>query len=165
MAPQKDVKFDLLVDGYTSHMFGPLDVVAYYVSLLKREKVHFQWDIDVMGAFRAAPPGMPSDQHDWVVDFKLKAMGPVIPQKIWTPKKMSDKVRRVDHEPLCPPIFFIRKNQDLGFPLIDAVGNDRLCIRGAEEAIPVGTPSAHAQIRINVSFNFDVHSPDLTMRI
>ena len=151
MAPQQNIQIDLLVDGYTSHMFGTLDVVEYYVSLLKREKVHFQWHFDVIGVFRAPPPGLPLDQHDWVVDFKLKAMGPVIPQKIWSPKKLSDKVRRVDHEPLCPPIFFIHNNQDLGLPLINAVGNDRMYFRGAEEAAPVGTPSAHAQIRINVS--------------
>lgn len=161
MALQQNVQViqpDLMVDGYTSCMFGPQDVESYYISLLKREPRQFQWhtDINIMGAFLAPPPpGLASDR-DLVIDYAVKDAGPVIRQEIWTPKKPSDKVRRVDHEQLNPPIFFIREEGgDLGLPLIEAAEGSCVSLRGAEEAAPVdaGTHSTHAQIRINVSFN------------
>jgi hypothetical protein len=43
-----------------------------------------------------------------------------------------------------------RKARDIGLPLIEAAGGDCMCLRGAEEAVPIAT-GAHAQIRINVS--------------
>ncbi|KAH9984445.1 hypothetical protein BJV77DRAFT_952939 [Russula vinacea] len=104
-----------------------------------------------MGAFLAPPPpGLASDR-DLVIDYAVKDAGPVIRQEIWTPKKPSDKVRRVDHEQLNPPIFFIREEGgDLGLPLIEAAEGSCVSLRGAEEAAPVdaGTHSTHAQIRI-----------------
>ncbi len=39
-----------------------------------------------------------------------------------------------------------------------------MCLRGAEEVAPVGS-SAHAQIRINVSSIFDVHSSELMVKL
>jgi hypothetical protein len=158
---------DLLLDGYTAitSRLDPRDAEDYHVALLKRERILFQWHIDVTGAFWAPPPAvLASDQHLWLIDYAVRDAGPVIPQKIWTPKKASDKVRRVDHEKLHPPIFFFHDNgRDLGLPLIEAAGTNTISLQGAEEAAPVGQ-SAHAQIRINVSFNF-VHSLDLTVRI
>jgi hypothetical protein len=142
---------DLFIDGYIAKMFEPVDSPGYYASLLKREDI--QWHSgDATGAFLAAPPpGLEFGQQHWVIDYPLKDRGPVIRQKIWTPKKSSDKVRRVDHEQLHPPIFFILKNnRGLGLPLIEAAGGDCMCLLRAEEVAPVGT-SAHAQIRINVS--------------
>ena len=78
----------------------------------------------------------------------------MIRQKIWAPKKSSDKLRWVDYEQLHPPIFFIHENgQDLGLPLKGAAGGNCMCLRGAEEAAPIGL-NAHLQIRINVSSIF-----------
>jgi hypothetical protein len=145
---------DLFIDGYASNMFNVKDSEEYQVSLLKKkEPREIQWQVDATtGVFWAQPPdGLASGQNDWVIDHVIRKMGPVIPQKIWAPKKNSDKVRRVDHEQLHPPIFFIHKNgQDLGLPLTEAAGGSCMCLRGAQEAAPVGT-SSHAQIRINVS--------------
>lgn len=141
---------DLFVDGYIAQMFDPWDAEALHVSLLKRGSRDIRWHIDhVTGAFSAPPPFGPSNQHDWVIiDYAVRNPGPVIRQNIW---KKSDKVHLVDHEQLCPPIFFINENsQDLGLPLIEAAGGNCMCLRGAEKEAPVGT-SAHAQIRINVS--------------
>ncbi|KAH9987519.1 hypothetical protein BJV77DRAFT_790154 [Russula vinacea] len=138
-------------------MFGPPDAEAYFsVSLLKREPRPIQWHTDVnyvTGVFLAAPPpGLACDRDDWVIDYAVRSTGPVIQQKIWTPRSdrtPSDRVRRVDHEPLPPPIFFIHNNGwDLGLPLVEAAGGNCMSLRGAEEEAPVG-PSAHAQIRIN----------------
>ncbi|KAF8469803.1 hypothetical protein DFH94DRAFT_217584 [Russula ochroleuca] len=143
---------DLLLDGYTAitSRLDPRDAEDYHVALLKRERILFQWHIDVTGAFWAPPPAvLASDQHLWLIDYAVRDAGPVIPQKIWTPKKASDKVRRVDHEKLHPPIFFFHDNgRDLGLPLIEAAGTNTISLQGAEEAAPVGQ-SAHAQIRIN----------------
>jgi hypothetical protein len=155
MDPQQNIPHDLLVDGYTAQMFGPLDADVYYVSLLKRERRHIQWrtSAGITDTFLAAPPpGLASDQHDWVIDHVVRATGPVIPQKIWAPRKPSDKVRRVDFEQLQPPIFFIHDNgRDLGLPLIGAAGGNCMHLRDAEIAVRYG--GAHAQIRINVSSN------------
>ena len=158
--PQQTVQpSDLFIDGYIAQMFGPPDAEAYFsVSLLKREPRPIQWHTDVnyvTGVFLAAPPpGLACDRDDWVIDYAVRSTGPVIQQKIWTPrsdKTPSDRVRRVDHEPLPPPIFFIHNNGwDLGLPLVEAAGGNCMSLRGAEEEAPVG-PSAHAQIRINVS--------------
>ena len=144
---------DLFVDSYTAIMFGPRYSTAYQVSLLKkREPGEIQWHVDATGAFWAQPPpGLAPEQHYWVIDLVARETGPVIPQQIWAPKKVSDKVRRVDHEQLYPPIFFIHKNgQDLGLPLTEAAGGNCMRLRGAELAAPVCS-SSHAQIRINVS--------------
>ena len=142
---------DLLIDGYISQTFKSPDADTYQVSLLKRELGQFQWYIDAARFLAPPPAGTLSDQHNWVIDYVVKHTGPVIQQKFWTPKKSSDRVRRVDHEPLKPPIFFIHNNgQDLGLPLIDAAGGNCMCLRGAEEAALV-CASAHAQIRVNVS--------------
>jgi hypothetical protein len=149
---QQNVQRSPFIDGYLAQMFGPLDSAKYHANLLKTEHDHdIQWD-NSTGAFLAAPPSVPEfDQHDWVIDYAIKDNGPVIRQKIWAPKKTSDKLRRVDHEQLHCPIFFIHKNgRGFGLPLIEAAGGVCMCLQGAEEAAPVGT-SAHAQIRINVS--------------
>jgi len=161
MAQQQDVQRDLWIDGYIAQMFGPLDAKKYHESLLGREPGQIQSQADVAGtdAFLATPPpGATPSQHDWVIDYTVKERGPVIWQKIWAPKKSADKLRWVDHEQLYPPpIFFIHENgQDLGLPLKDAAEGDCRCLRGAEEVAPV--PGAHAQIRINVSSIFGVHT-------
>jgi hypothetical protein len=169
MDPQHNVQRDLFIDGYTAQMFGPLDAEAYYVSLLKRGRGHIQWhtSTDITDVFLAAPPPgleVASYQHDWVMDHVVRDTGPVIPQKIWVPRRVSENIRRrVDHEQLQPPIFFIHNNGcDLGLPLIDAASNDGRHLRGAEEAVSVGS-NAHVQIRIGVSSITsisNVHGPD-----
>jgi hypothetical protein len=150
-------KINLCIDGYISQMFGPQDAEEYHHSLLRRGPgpIQLQADVAGTGAFLATPPpGQTFGQHSWVVDYAVRETGPVIRQKIWAPKKESDKQRWVGHEQLHPPIFFIHNNgRDLGLPLKDAAGGDCMRLRGAEEAAPVGS-SAHAQISINVSFNF-----------
>ncbi len=165
MNPQQQK--DLRIDGYISQMFDPQVAQEYHVSLLRREPGQIQWQADVTGTgvfLTAPPPGQPSGQHGWAIDYAVRNTGPVIRQKIWEPKKSSDKLRWVDHEQLHPPIFFIHKNgQDLGLPLIEAAGGNCMSLRGAEEAASVGT-SAHAQIRINVSSSLYVHSPELMVR-
>jgi hypothetical protein len=159
---------DLCIDGYISQMFDPRVADEYHVSLLRREPGQIQLEADVAGtgAFLATPPpGPTSGQHGWVVDYAVKDTGPVIRQKIWAPKKSSDRLRWVDHEQLHPPIFFIHKNgRDLGLPLKEAAGGNCMRLRGAEEAAPVGS-RAHAQIRINVSSIFGVHSPELMVKV
>src|SRR6267154_4703511 len=168
MAQQQNVQRDLCIDGYIAQMFGPRDAKQYHDSLLRREPGQIRLQADVAGtdAFLATPPpGLTFGQHDWVIDYAVIERGPVIRQKIWTPKKSSDKLRWVDHEQLHPPIFFInKKSKDIGLLLKDVAGGDCRDLQGAEEAAPVGT-SAHAQIRINVSTNFGVHSQELMARV
>jgi len=150
MVPQHP---DLLIDGYLSQMFGPLDAEKYHVSLLRRESKPIQWYFILPGRiFFAAPPsGQESNQEDWPIDYAIKDMGLVIPQQIWTPRKAADAQRYVHHEQLRPPIFFVLNNgANLGLPLKAAAAGDCMSLQGAEEVAGVG-PSSHAQIRINVS--------------
>ena len=166
------VQRDLCIDGYIAQMFGPEDAQEYHVSLLGREPGQIQFQADVAGpgtgVFFATPPGPPgqtSGQHDWAIDHAVREMGPVIRQKLWAPKKSSDKLRWVDHEQLNPSIFFIHENgEGLGLSLVQAAGGDCMCLRGAAEAAPVDF-RAHAQIRINVSSIFGVHSPELMVKV
>jgi hypothetical protein len=167
MDPQQNVQPDLYIDGYIAQMFDPQAAERYHASLL-REPGQIQLQADVAGtsAFLATPPppGATVNQPSWVIDYAVRDRGPVIRQKIWAPKKSSDRLRWVEHDQLHPPIFFSHKNgRDLGLPLKDAAGGDCLCLLGAEDAAPVGS-SAHAQIRINVSSIFGVHSPELMVR-
>jgi hypothetical protein len=160
---QTAVQRDLFIDGYIAQMFDPQVAEEYH----GREPGHIQLQADVTGtgAFLATPPPGPAGQHGWVIDYEVRVRGPVIRQKMWAPRNPSDRLRWVDHEQLHPPIFFIHKNgQDLGLPLQEAAGGNCMCLRGAEEAAPVGT-SAHAQIRINVSSIFGVHSPELMVKV
>jgi hypothetical protein len=163
MDQQQDVQRDLFIDGYIAQMFDPQVAEEYH----GREPGHIQLQADVTGtgAFLATPPPGPAGQHGWVIDYAVRVRGPVIRQKMWAPKKSSDRQRWVDHEKLHPPIFFIHKNgKDLGLPLQEAAGGNCMRLRGAEEAAPVGT-SAHAQIRINVSSIFGVHSLGLMVKV
>jgi hypothetical protein len=168
MSQQQNVQRDLCIDGYIAQMFGPQAAQEYHDSQLKRKPGQIQVLADVAGtdAFLATPPpGPTSGQYGWIMDYAVKDRGPVIRQKIWVPKKLSDKLRWVDHDQLHLPIFFIHKNgQDLGLPLDVAAGGNCVSLRGAEEAAPVGS-SAHAQIRINVSSIFGVHSQELMVKV
>ena len=158
----------LIIDGYIAQTFGPQDAEEYHVSLLRREpgQGQFQAYVADTGEIFATPTlGSTSGQHDWVIDYVVRDLGPVIKQKLWTPKKPSHKLRWVDREQLHPPIFFIHKNsRDLGLRLNDAAAGDCTCLLGAEEAAPVGS-MAHAHIRINVRSNFCVHYTELTVRV
>ena len=164
---QQNFQRDLCIDGYISQMFGPR-AAQEYVSLLRREPGQIQLQADVAGtdAFLATPPPGPTfGQHGWVIDYAVIDRGPVIRQKIWAPKKSSDKLRWVEHEQLHPPIFFIhKKSQGLGLPLTEAAGGNCMCLQGAEDTAPVGN-SAHAQIRINVRSIFCVHGPGLMVKV
>ncbi len=164
MDQQQNVQRDLHVDGYIAQMFRPQDAKEYHLSLLGREPGQVQL-VAGTGAFLATPPpGQIFGQHSWVVDYTAREKGPVIWQKIWAPKKQSDKLRWVDHEQLHPPIFFIHKDgTDLGLPLTSAAGGNCTHLLGAKEAAPVGS-SAHAQIRINVCSIFGLHSPELMVK-
>ena len=159
-----------LIDGYIAQMFDPQVAKEYHTSLLGGDlesgQIQLQADDTGTGAFLATPPpGLTSCQHGWVADYVVKDTGPVIRQKIWAPKKSSDKLLWVDHERLHPPIFFIHNNgRDLGLPLMEAARGNCMCLRGAEKAAPVSS-TAHVQIRINVSSIFGVHNPEQMVKV
>ena len=149
MAPQHP---DLLIDGYLSQMFGPLNAEKYYVSLLKRESKSIQWSFIPERIFFAAPPsGLESNQEAWLIDYAVKDIGWVIPQQLWAPRNAADVRRYVHHEQLRPPTFFVLNDgANLGLPLKAAAAGDCMSLRNAEQAAGV-RPSLHTQIRINVS--------------
>ena len=154
MDTQQNFEPDLLIDGYISRTFRPRDAEAYHASLLRREPQHIQWYTilpEFPGIFFATPPaGTEPDQQGWAIDYVIKDTGLVIPQQIWAPRKAADAQRYV-HE-LRPPIFFVhRDGRSLGLPLMEASGGNCMSLRGADQLAGLGQ-SAHAQIRINVSY-------------
>ncbi len=177
MGPQQNVqRHDLLINGYIAQMFTPGVAEEYHTFLLRREpgqigEIQRQTDVTGTGAFFAPPPPgsqvMASSPHGWVIDHAIRNTGPVIRQKIWAPKNQSDKIRWVYHanEGLHPPIFFVHKDGlGLGLPLVKAAGGDCMCLQGGGQAALVGS-SVHAQIRINVSSIFNIHSPELMVKV
>jgi hypothetical protein len=155
MDAQQHVQLDLFIDGYIAKMFGPQAAEGYHVQLLSRESRLVDSYTRPSGSlviFFAAPPhGLGTNLHDWAIDYATKDTGLVIPQQIWAPRNQSDAQRYVHHERLRPPIFFVHRDYgNLGLPLIEAAAGNCMSLRDAEQTAPIG-PSAHAQIRINVS--------------
>ena len=144
---------DLLVDGYLSHMFGPLDAEMYHTSLLGTSSDLIpRHAMPPEGIFVAAtPPGVESNQGAWEIDYAIKDAGVVIPQQIWSPRNPADAQRYVHHEQMRPPIFFALKDGSLGLPLTAAAAGNCMYLRGAKQVAAIGQ-GAHAQIRINVSY-------------
>ena len=138
-------------------MFGPQDAEAYF-SVLMNNPQHILWKIILPERifYAAAPSGLESDQHNqetWAVDYAIRDTGSVIPQKIWTTRKRSDRQRYVFDEPLRPPIFFAHQDGGLGLPLTAAAAGGWTLLRNAEKVPYIGS-STHIQIRINVSSFF-----------
>jgi hypothetical protein len=156
MDAQQNFEPDLLIDGYVSRMFGPKDAESYHASLLRREPQHIQWYTilpEFPGIFFATPPpAMESGQQGLAIDYVIKYTGPVIPQRIWAPRKMADAQRYVHNEQLRPPIFFVhRDGRGLGLPLVDASAGNCMSLRSADQPAGLSPSTTHAQIRINVS--------------
>jgi len=130
---------DLLIDGYLAQTFSPRDAESYF------------WPhafVITSPAVRSIPPSLSiNGQPAWLLDYAIRQVGTVVPQRPWTPGYPSNSQRYTTSMKM--PIFFIHKDQiNLGLPLIKAVAGDCEALLGARAAAPLGNCSS-MYIRIN----------------
>jgi hypothetical protein len=158
---------DLLVDGNLAHMFGPEGAALYFARLLKvdvrslRTTMSQEWPHaffitnPTTPAVQNAPPTLRINRLPaWLLDYAIRQVGTVVPQRIWPPGNMSETPRPANAS-LNMPIFFVGRDRvTLGLPLPVAIsGDDRAQLLGAGSPAPIGHSST-MYIRITVSCFF-----------
>jgi len=150
---------DLYIDGYLAQMFGPKGVESYLLRLLGVEarflRLNFsqEWPqaffITSPVVQNARPSLSINGQPAWLLDYAIRQVGTIIPQRVWTPGYASE-IQRQANMLLNMPIFFVQKDRvNLGLPLLKAaVGNCEMLL-GASAPAPVGDCTT-TYIRINV---------------
>src|SRR5258707_5513589 len=158
---------DLLVDSNLAHMFGPEGATLYFARLLKvdvrslRPTMSQEWPHaffitnPTTPAVQNAPPTLHINRLPaWLLDYAIRQVGTVVPQRIWPPGNMSETPRPANAS-LNMPIFFVGRDRvTLGLPLPVAIsGDDRVQLLGAGSPAPIGHGST-MYIRITVSCFF-----------
>jgi hypothetical protein len=151
---------DLSIDGNIAQTFGPEHAAEYFARLLQIDVRTLQlvgsqeWPnafFVTSPAVQNAPPfahinGRPA----WLLDYAIRQVGTVVPQRIWTPQNPSD-AQRFGNVPLNMPLLFVHRDRvNLGLPLLRAAAGDCVMLAGLGAAAPVGDGST-TYIRINVS--------------
>ena len=91
----------------------------------------------------------------WLLDYIVRNIGTVVPQRLWTPSNPAD-AQRYATVPLHMPIFFVM-NGTVGLPLNQATAGDCAALLNARQLAPIGDRST-TTIRITVSiFTEDAH--------
>ncbi|KAH9955295.1 hypothetical protein BC827DRAFT_1158308 [Russula dissimulans] len=148
---------DLLIDGYLAQTFGPRDAESYFVRLLRVDARLLRPTVPqecphafviTSPAVRSIPPSLSiNGQPAWLLDYAIRQVGTVVPQRPWTPGYPPNSQRYTTSMKM--PIFFIHKDRiNLGLPLIQAVAGDCEMLLGASAAAPLGNCSS-MYIRIN----------------
>ncbi|SRR6266403_3385619 len=155
---------DLLVDSNLAHMFGPEGAALYFTRLLKtdvrflRPTMSQEWPhaffITSPTLQNAPPPPLLINRRPaWLLDYTIRQVGTVVPQRIWWPpgNNTSDSSRSTTAS-LNMPIFFVAEDRvTLGLPLPVAIAEgDRAQLLGAGSPAPIGHGSTK-YIRITVS--------------
>ena len=152
---------DLCIDGNIAQTFGPENAAEYFSRLLRMnarslQPVGFQeWPnaffITGLAVQNAPPPSVHIDgQPAWLLDYAIRQVGTVVPQRIWSAQNPYD-AQRYGIVPLNMPIFFVHKYRvNVGLPQPTAAGGDCSMLLGADGVAPIGDCSTMF-IRINVS--------------
>jgi hypothetical protein len=151
---------DLRIDGNIAQTFGPESAAEYFARLLRVDVRSLrpigtqEWPhafFITSPAVEDAPPsahigGRPA----WLLDYAIRQIGTVVPQRIWSAQNPSD-AQRYGNAQLNMPIFFVHNDRvNLGLPQPRAVAGDCAMLLGANATAPVGDCST-TYIRINVS--------------
>ena len=153
------------MDGLVARTFAPEDAYNYFMLLLNMPpsqcflqyyRIVFQrgaWYITYNGNLvQGTSPGVPL-QPTPLLDYNMgETQGTVVPQSRWTPADEVDVRRFVERSVLQLPIFFVNRNDGLGFLLPDILRGSG-CNRDLKYAntfAPLGGRST-THIRINVS--------------
>jgi hypothetical protein len=134
-------------------MAGALEAARYFTRLLQLDErllqLAVQYELGIIGpAVQNAQ--FITNQLAWILDYKLRSYGTVVPQRIWTPASAAD-AQRYGNARLNIPIFFVRPDQrTLGLRLVEAAGGSCDGLLNARAPAPVG--DCHTtSLRINVS--------------
>ena len=103
----------------------------------------------------AHPTTLVGNRHAWLLDYMLRDVGTVVPQRLWTPSATSD-AQRYGTVPLNMPIFFVQRDRaTLGLPLNQAASGNCSALLNARHPAPVGLRHT-TFIRIMVSISHQV---------
>lgn len=139
-------------------MLGITQAPGYFTHLLRFDERNFQLAVS-NGAFLLLHPtpwnGRPiaytANCPAWFLDYMLREVGTVVPQRLLSPAATSD-AQRYGTVPLNMPIFFVQRDRTtIGLPLNDAAsGNCSALLDAGHPPAPVG--SCHTTlIRIMVN--------------
>ena len=94
-----------------------------------------------------------NNQPAWLLDYIVRNVGTVVPQRLWSPLSSTD-AQRYATVPLHMPIFFVL-NGTVGLPLNQAAAGDCAALLNARQPAPVGDRNT-TNIRIMVSILSEV---------
>jgi len=145
---------DFLVDGYISYTFTPRAAEIYLAYLFKidpaavqaffNQGAYFVWNHPPIVT---PAPFISSTGHPaWLLDYRIRPGGSVVPQQIWFPQGQGDWRRYVEQAPLQMPLFFNNTDGSLGVPLVNATAG-QMALLGANQPVPFSDRST-AKIRI-----------------
>jgi hypothetical protein len=147
----------LYTHGYIARMLGTMQAPGYFTHLLHFDERNFQLVVS-NGAFLLLHP-TPQNVHPityignrpaWLLDYMLRDVGTVVPQRLWAPAANSD-AQRYGTVPLNMPIFFVQRDHTtIGLPLNQAASGQCPALLNARHPAPVGTCHT-TSIRIVVS--------------
>ena len=105
----------LLVDGYISQTFRSRAAEHYFLHLLKSASVPPHATLSNAGReghfffVHSVPPHIPappsSPPRFWLLDRGIVDRGTVVPQKMWNPHSLLDRVQHVQKAQLQMPVF------------------------------------------------------------
>jgi hypothetical protein len=142
----------LLVDGYISQTFNPINAELYFSYLLKTKSSGLTQLCEIMClsgtvsflvqdvATRDPPPPALKDncgRSHWLLDYRIMP-GTVVPQQLWSPQHGNDFKQYVTDAELQMPIFFTQEDGRLGLCLDDAARGRCNNLRGARTVAHLG---------------------------
>ena len=154
----------LYTHGYVARMLGTRQAPGYFTQLLHFDERNFQLVVS-NGAFLLLHPAVQNahptthvgNRHAWLLDYTLRDVGTVVPQRLWSLAATSD-AQRYGTAQLNMPIFFVERDRTtLGLPLNQAASGNCSGLLNARHPAPVGLRHT-AFIRIMVSIFTSRHS-------
>ena len=127
-------------------MLGTVQAPGYFTHLLRFDEHNFQLVVS-NGAFLLLHPAVQNvhpityigNRPAWLLDYIVRDVGSVIPQRLWSPTTTAD-AQRYGSVPLNMPIFFIQRDRStLGLPLNQAASGNCSALLNAHQPAPVGT--------------------------
>ena len=154
----------LYTHAYVARMLGTRQAPGYFTHLLHFDERNFRLVVS-NGAFLLLHPSVQNahpathvgNRHAWLLDYMLRDVGTVVPQRLWSLAATSD-AQRYGTAQLNMPIFFVQRDRTtIGLPLNQAASGDCSALLNARHPAPVGLRHT-AFIRIMVSIFTPHHS-------
>jgi hypothetical protein len=147
--------------SYISRMLGAALAPRYFSQLVRVDEHTFQLAL-LNEIFWLLYPGVQgvhpttriNNRPAWLLDYVVRNVGTVVPQRLWTPASSSD-AQRYGTTPLNMPIFFVQKDGALGLPLNLAAAGNCAALLNARAPAPVGQcHTTTIRIMVSIFFSF-----------